>query len=55
MSASNAKFNTSTQAPTKVQNKETRTFQRLLTRIDRYKINVLLNHLCMEKTIPSFN
>ena len=31
------------------------TFQRLVTRIDRNKINVFLYHLCMEKTIPSLN
>ena len=53
MSALNAKVKATTKALTKVLNMEN--YQRLLTRIDRYKINVLLYHLCMEKTIPSFN
>ena len=53
--ALNAKVNATTQAPTKVHNKENSNLPRLVTRIDRNKINVFLYHLCMEKTIPSLN
>ena len=40
--ALNAKVNATTQAPTKVHNKENSNLPRLVTRIDRNKINVFL-------------